>query len=299
MKTILGTPILLLIFATAFWGGNAVVGKFALNYMSGIELSFLRWVLAFSLLFPFAIKLAIRDRVYYLQHFRFIAFLSLLSVSIYNTFQYLALQWTGAINVSVVAASVPAVIFAMTWLLGQERANTTQKSGLLLALIGVLYMAFRGEWARMLSLQFNQGDLLMFVAVVSWATYSVLFKKVPTHIDKLGLLLVQMFIGTLGILPFYFLMTDAGTGIPLNTPVLLILAYVAIFPSLLSFFFWNRAVLLGGANQAAMFCNLIPVFATLLAVLFLDEQFTHFHMVGMAVVFIGILLSTYGRKALT
>jgi len=160
-------------------------------------------------------------------------------------------------------------------------------------------MAFRGEWARMLSLQFNQGDLLMFVAVVSWATYSVLFKKVPTHIDKLGLLLVQMFIGTLGILPFYFLMTDAGTGIPLNTPVLLILAYVAIFPSLLSFFFWNRAVLLGGANQAAMFCNLIPVFATLLAVLFLDEQFTHFHMVGMAVVFIGILLSTYGRKALT
>ncbi len=299
MKILLGTPILLLICATAFWGGNVVVGKFSLNYMTGIELSFWRWLLAFLLLFPFAIKSVIADRRYYQENFRFVALLSILSVSVYNTFQYLALHWTGAINISVVAASVPALIFALTWLTGQERANLAQKMGLLLALGGVLYMVFRGDLERLLSMQLNPGDLLMFVAVIAWAFYSVLFKKVPTQIGKLGLLLVQISIGTLGVLPFYLFASGIDADFKLEVPVVLILTYVALFPSLLSFFFWNRAVQLGGANQAAMFCNLIPVFATLLAVFFLDEKLAIFHIVGMIVVFIGISLSIYGRKLLT
>ncbi len=299
MKSLLGTPVFLLILATAFWGGNTVVGKFALNYMTGIELSFWRWVMAFLLLLPITIKFVIADRHYYRANILFVIFISVLSVSIYNTFQYLALQWTGAINVSVVAASVPALIFALTWLMGQERANTIQKVGLLLALVGVLYMAFRGDLERLKNLEVNPGDLLMFVAVVAWAVYSVLVKKIPGEVSKLGLLLVQIFIGTLGILPFYLYTFNPETSIPIDVDVVLIVAYVAIFPSILSFFFWNRAVLLGGANQAAMFCNLIPVFATLLAVFFLDEKLALFHMVGMVVVFVGILLSIYGRKFLT
>jgi len=299
MRTILGSPVLLLIFATVFWGGNAVVGKFALNYMSGIELSFWRWIVAFLLLLPFALRFAIADKYYYQTHIRFVILLSTLSVTIYNTFQYLALQWTGAINVTVVAASVPAIIFAMTWAVGQERANAIQKVGLLFALCGVLYMAFRGELERLLLLQLNPGDLLMFIAVVSWATYSVLFKKIPKHIDELGLLLVQIFVGTIGILPFYLFTAGWDIRFEFDLPVLMILAYVAVFPSILSFFFWNRAVLLGGANQAAMFSNLIPVSATLLAVFFLDEKLEIFHLMGMAIVSVGISLSVYGRKFLT
>lgn len=296
MQTILGSPILLLLFTTAFWGGNAVVGKYALNFMTGVELSFWRWVFAFLLLLPFALKSAIRNRDYYRANIWFIGFLSILGVSIYNTFQYLALQWTGAINVSVVAASVPAVTFALTWFMGQERANLIQKTGLLMAFFGVLYMVFHGEVDRVLSLQFNPGDLIMFAAVCGWALYSVLVRKVPAEINKLGFLLVQIIIGLLGILPFYLFISNSTAAIPINTSVILIFAYVAIFPSLMAFYFWNKAVLLGGANQAAMFCNLIPVFATLLAVLFLDEQFVAYHMTGMGVVFIGILLSTYGRR---
>jgi drug/metabolite transporter (DMT)-like permease len=289
-------PAILLILTTLFWGGNAVVGKYALNFMSGIELSFWRWVLAFVILLPFAWRACLRDLAYYRRHIALLTLLALLSVSLYNSFQYLALQWTSAINVGVVSATMPLSVFLLTWLFGQERANGLQKLGMLLALIGVGVVVSRGELQVLFGLQLNPGDLLMLTAVFGFALYSVLVKKLPTELDKLGLLLFLIFLGTIGILPFYLWDTSGRETLSLNIDTLLILGYVGIFPSILSYYFWNKAVLIGGANQAGLYCNLISVFASLLAVLFLGEAFRPFHVIGMVTIFLGILLATYLSK---
>lgn len=289
-------PAVLLVLTTLFWGGNAVVGKFALNYMSGIELSFWRWVLAFLILLPFAWRACLRDLAYYRRHLGLLLLLALLSVSLYNSLQYLALQFTTAINVGVVSATMPLEVFLLTWLLGQERANWLQKWGLLLALVGVCWVVSRGDLQVLTGMQLNPGDLLMLTAVFGFAIYSVLMKKLPPELDKLGLLLLLIFIGIFGILPFYVWDISGRETFSLNRDTVLILAYVAIFPSLLSYYFWNKAVLLGGANQAGLYTNLISVFASLLAVVFLGETFRVYHVIGMAAIFIAILLSTYVSK---
>ncbi|WP_428633265.1 DMT family transporter [Sedimenticola sp.] len=289
-------PAVLLVLTTLFWGGNAVVGKFALHYMSGIELSFWRWVLAFFILLPFAWRACLRDLAYYRRHLWLLLFLALLSVSLYNSLQYLALQWTSAINVGVVSATMPLEVFLLTWLLGQERANWLQKMGLLLALLGVCWVVSRGEWQVLAGLQLNPGDLLMLTAVFGFAIYSVLMRKLPPQLDKLGLLLLLIFIGVLGILPFYLWDIHGRETFSLNGDTALILGYVAIFPSLLSYYFWNKAVLLGGANQAGLYTNLISVFASLLAVIFLGEAFRSYHVIGMTTIFFAILLATYVSK---
>ncbi|WP_052761236.1 DMT family transporter [Sedimenticola thiotaurini] len=286
-------PALLLTLTTLFWGGNAVVGKLALNYMSGIELSFWRWVLAFLILLPFAWRACLRDMGYYRRHFRLLLLLALLSVSLYNSLQYVALHFTSAINVGVVSATMPLEVFLLTWLFGHERATWLQKLGMLLALVGVCWVVSRGDLQLLASLQLNPGDLLMLIAVTGFAIYSVLMKKLPAELDRLGLLLLLILLGICGILPFYLWDIQGRETFSLSMDTALILGYVGIFPSLLSYYFWNKAVLLGGANQAALFTNLISVFASLLAVIFLGEHFQSYHVVGMTTIFTAILLATY------
>ncbi len=289
----LNFPPLLLLLTTLFWAGNAVVGKIALGYMSSIELSFWRWVLALVLLTPFAYKSVCRDFAYYKSHPGLILFLAVLSVTFYNTFQYLALQWTMAINIGVISATMPLAVFTLTWIFGQERANGQQKLGLMIAILGVLYVIVKGDLQQLLSLSFNQGDLLMLLAVLSFAVYSVYMKRLPLGLDKLGLLWVLILLGALGILPLYLWDIQQHQLLEISLDTLLILGYVSVFPSLLSYYFWNKAVMMAGANMAGLYFNMIAVFASLLAIVFLDEPFSLHHVIGMTAIFFGILLSTY------
>ena len=293
---VLNSLPLLLALTTLFWAGNAVVGKLAVGRISGLELSFWRWVIALVILAPFAYRAVGRDWAYYRAHWARLLLLGFLSVSVYNTFQYLALHWTTVINVGVVSATMPMMVFFMTWMAGQERANSYQKLGLLVATAGVLVVVLRGDPALLLSLSLNPGDLLMLLAVFSFALYSVLLKSLPGDVDRLGLLLVLIFLGVLGILPFYLWDIQQHAPFQLDQDTLLILLYVGIFPSILSYFFWNRAVALGGANLAGMFINLIPVYASVMAVLFIDESISTPQLIGMLAIFTGIFLATFFRS---
>ncbi|WP_342748388.1 DMT family transporter [Solemya velesiana gill symbiont] len=280
---------------TLFWAGNAVVGKVAVGLISGIEISFWRWVIALLLLTPFAYKAVIHDLAYYRDHWVKMLLLGFLSVSVYNTFQYLALQWTSVINVGVVTATMPLMVFMLTWIAGQERASRFQQLGLFVALCGVLLVITRGSPSVLLGLKLNPGDLLMLLAVFSFALYSVLIKPLPSSLDKLGLLWMLVFLGVLGILPFYLWDITRHHTFTLDMHTGLILLYVGIFPSILSYFFWNKAVTLGGANLAGMFCNLIPVYALLLAVVLLGESLSSYQLFGMLGIFAEIFLATSFR----
>jgi drug/metabolite transporter (DMT)-like permease len=293
------SPPLLLVLATLFWAGNTVVGRGAFPLIPAFTLSFWRWVVAFCLVLPFGLPAVIRDWNYYRANWPYMMLLALISVTAYNTFLYWALTWTTAINVSLVCATMPIVIFFLSWVLGGQKAEPKQVAGVLLAMAGVLIVISKGDAAILLGLNFNYGDLLVLVSVVCFGIYSILFKKLQANVDQVGLITVFIFFGTIGIVPFYAWDIYQGRFFSVDGRIVLILLYVGLFPSLLSFFFWNKAIEKGGARIAGMFFNLIPVFTALLAVPFLDETLNRLHLAGMALIFAGIYLATLYRARAT
>lgn len=296
---LLQSPYLLLTLTTLFWAGNITLGKVAaLGFIGPFTLSFLRWTIAALILLPFGWRHMRAQRTLYRAHWWALVLPGLAGIAAYNTLQYWALRHTTAINASVIGAAMPGGIFLLTWLLGQERANRWQIFGMVLLIVGVLYVALRGDPDMLLGMHFNIGDVALIVAVALFCVYSVSLRRLPAALHFTGMLTVLIIIGAVGVAPF-FLWEAVTQPLPkLSWKTLAMVLYVGIFPSVLAYFCWNRAILLAGANLAALMMNLTVVFVTLLAVLLLDEKLALFHLIGFAMIFSGLFLSiVIGRKA--
>jgi drug/metabolite transporter (DMT)-like permease len=292
------SPHFLLVVTTLCWAGNITLGKVATEgYVPAFALAFWRWALALLILLPFAWPGFKRTLPLLRGRWGFVVLLAVLGVGSYNTAQYWGLQHTTALNTSVILASMPAFMFLGTWLAGQERANSWQLAGLGAVSTGILLVAFEGSVARALALRVNIGDLAILAGVVAWVAYSVLIRRLPKGLDPLGVLVVFIAIGLVPVAPFWIWelatqplphATWSGAGI---------VVYTAIFPALIAYICWNRAVALGGANLAGIMNNLTTVFAVILAVLVLGEAFAWYHAAGMALVFAGIYCAAIrGRR---
>lgn len=170
--------------------------------------------------------------------------------------------------------------------------------GIILSIIGVLLIISRANLNNLINLNFTIGDLWMLAAVFSWGLYSVLLKKIDSTLSQLATLEVMIFIGLIFIFPFYFLESLNNSFLPKDTNEILMVTYVAIFASIISFFAWNKGVSIVGANKASLFLHLIPVFSSMWAILFLGEQFFFFHLLGTTFIIFGIVLSNVSRKVL-
>ena len=291
------SPYVLLTFVSLFWAGNAVVGRYAVDQlgMPPFSLAFWRWAIALVILLFVGGPKAWAQRDKFRAHWRFLALLALLSVASFNLVQYTALGLTTAINAGVMGASLPALLFLLTWLAGQERATARQYTGLAAATVGVLIVVSRGQPAVLLALDLNSGDLLMMVALFIWAVYSVLLRRQPDGLDPLALLTVMVMFGIVGIAPFYAWDLWHVGGLPLTAETFLVLGYMGLFPSVLAYICWNAAVVRVGANASGMFTNMVPILIAILAVLFLGENFRLYHLAGMVCIFFGIYLATAWR----
>lgn len=287
------SPYVLLTLGTLFWAGNTVVGRAAHTHIPAFSLSFWRWVVAFCCILPLGWGAVRKDWDYFRTNWVFMLVLGVMSVTAYNTFLYWALTWTSAINVSVVCATMPLVIFLFSWIIGGQKATSRQSGGVLLALTGVLIVISRGDPWTLLHLNINWGDGLALISVLCFGLYSILVKQAPVSVNPVGFITVCIFWGLVGIAPFYAWDMTHAQFFVLDSRALAMLLYVGVFPSLLAFFFWNKALAKGGASVAGMFFNLIPVFTTLLAVFFLGETLTNLHIVGMVLIFCGIYLATF------
>jgi len=283
----------LLTFTALFWGGNTIVGRLAAFHdVPPLSLSFWRWALAFVILAPFGLPRALRQREHYRGRTGQLFVLALLSVTAYNTCQYVALNHTTAVNVGVVSSIIPVVIFALTRIMGQERATPHQIVGLAAATVGVLAVLGRGDPRVLLHLALNVGDLVMLVGAVCWAFYSVFLRRLPPVFDPIGLMSVFMGLGIAGIAPFYAWDVAAGRFPALDRDFLLIVGYAGLFASVIAYLSWNTAVSLAGANRAGLFMNMAPLLSSLMAVILLGEPFEWFHLLSMGLIFSGIYLAT-------
>lgn len=289
------SPYVIMLLPVLFWAGNTVLGRAMVGDIPPFTLAFWRWVGASLILLPIGLPrlLAQRDRLR--GRWPVLLALAATSVAAYNTLLYLALQTTTAINAMLVGCTMPIVIIALSWAWLGERIGPRQGAGVALSLVGVLLVIARGDPAALLALQLQPGDGWMTVAVISWAVYSVLLRRHPTGIEPLALLTVLVLLGTLAILPLYLWELAQGLVWRPEPRTLAVVAYIAVFPSVLAYYLWNQGVAKLGANTAGLYANLMPIVTAILAVLFLGETFRWFHAAGLALIFLGIWLATAPR----
>ncbi len=284
--------IVLLIASSFFWSGNFFSGKIAfLSDLSPFKLSFFRWILALLILLPFTYSQIIKDLEYYKKNILLMTVISILGVTIFNSFTYISLQTTMVINSTLMASVAPVMMIGFSWLIFRTKTTTLQFTGIVLSLLGAFAIVLKGNLNNLYNLYFTAGDLWMLAAVVSWCLYSVLLKKIDSKTSQLANLEVMIIIGVIFIIPFYILESSNSTFLPSTGLDLAIIGYVAVFASIVAFFSWNKGVSIIGPNRASLFLHLIPVFSAIWAISFLNEKFAFFHVIGVLFILSGIILS--------
>ena len=284
--------VVLLIASSFFWSGNFFSGKLAfLSDLTPFKLSFFRWILALLILLPFTYAQIIKDLEYYKKNILLMTIISILGVTIFNSFTYISLQTTLVINSTLMASVAPVMMIGFSWLTFRTKTTTLQFTGIILSLLGAFAIILKGNLNNLYNLYFTAGDLWMLGAVVSWCLYSVLLKKIDSKTSQLANLEVMIIIGVIFIIPFYIMESFNSTYLPSTGLDLAIIGYVAVFASIVAFFSWNKGVSIIGPNRASLFLHLIPVFSAIWAVSFLNEKFAFFHVIGVLFILSGIILS--------
>ena len=288
-------PYLLLILTTLFWSGNMVVGRAVRGDVPPFSLAFWRWTIAFLLTLPLALPHLRAQWPILRQNWRAVVTLGLLGVGGYNTLAYIALQFTGATNASLLNSFIPVATIALSWMFLHKRLHGIEWLGVAISLAGVTTIIARGEFATLAALTFNIGDLWMLGAVAVWALYTIGLQWRPAGVQPMLMLAAFTAVGLIALAPAYAWEIARGRTIHLSGTSLAAIIYTGTLPSFVGYIFYNRAVGEVGASKASLFIHLMPVFGTLLSALFLGEQPQPFHLVGIGLIFLGIYLTTARR----
>ena len=285
------SPYILLTLTMVFWGGNVVFARAVADDVPPLNLSFWRWVVALVVLLPFGLRPMWEQRRMYLRQWKLVTLLAILSVSVFNSFLYLAVQYTPAMNVILITSVIPAVTVLVSWILFRDRVAWRMAAGSFIAFVGVLAIIARGDPRIILDLGFNRGDLFALVSVVTWAFYVALFRKLPRELHPVGFMQAIIIVGLVFIVPFYGRELIAGDVIVVSRNAVLAILYVGVFASAFAFIFFNKGVTAVGGSRAAQFNYLTPVFGGAMAIIFLGESLEWFHALGVAFIFPGIYLT--------
>jgi drug/metabolite transporter (DMT)-like permease len=274
-RWIANQPYLLLSITAACWAGNAVVGKLAAGHIAPVTLSFLRWSLAFLIILPFAWTHLVRDWAAIRSKLGLMILLSATGIGAFNTMQYWALEHTQAINTLLLQPTAPLFVAA----------------GIVLSLVGVLVIMLHGDLTTLKDVDFNRGDLIFVLALFIFGLYSVLMARRPA-MHSLSFVGFTFGCGAACMIPLFIREVATQPFMTIDVPNLLTLAYVALFPSTIAYLCFNRGVQMIGPNRAAPFFQLVPVFGTVMSIVFLGERPQLFHFIGFALVLTGVFVAS-------
>ncbi len=293
-----GSPYLLLSLTSLFWSLNWVIGRAIVGHVSPFALTFIRWVLAASVMLAFAWPSIRAQAPAIRRHWKTIVWLGFWGTGLHNAFAYVGLQYTTATNGVILNSSVPILIIVLGWAVYRDTITRVQALGVAISLGGVAAILTRGDLGVLLQMRLNRGDLIVLAGMVFWAAYTIFLRMKPKELSGLAMLTCCAWVGVVLLLPLFVVeMVFLGGRVEITPATLAVMAYVGTFPSFVGYIFWNRAVAEVGSNVAAIFMHLMPVFGSLLAWIFLGEHIRPFHVVGIALILAGIALTTRGRRA--
>lgn len=290
-KSFIGIGLALL--ATFLWSANLVVARGLSSLVPPISLAFYRWLIALIILIPITYKAFIRQWPIVKKNLVFFILAALLGVTFFNTLIYFAGKTTTATNLSLIAITAPIYIIILSRIFYKEKFPIKSLFGIILTFIGILYLISKGDYTFLLELKFMQGDILMFIAAICFAGYSVLMKKKPEGIDMTVVLLVTIFIGTIFLVPAYITEYLKSEAIKFTPTIIASLLYVGIINSIIAFYCWNRAILIIGSQEAGIIYYSLPVFSSTLAIIILNEEIKIYHLYSLLLIFIGMYTASY------
>jgi drug/metabolite transporter (DMT)-like permease len=286
---------LMLSFTALCWGGNAIFGRLAVGEVSPMALTMLRWLFALALLLVVARGQLVRDWPVMRPRLPFLAVMGALGFTAFNALYYVAAHWTSAVNIGILQGSLPVFVLIGAFLAYRTPVGPLQLTGVAVTMLGVVLVASRGDLARLTGLALNLGDFLMIVCCALYAGYTVGLQRRPA-VGALSLFTVLAAAALLTSLPLVGLEAALGH---LQWPTAkgwVIVALVVLFPSFLAQIFFIRGVALIGPGRAGVFVNLVPVFASILAVAVLGETVALFQAAALVLVLGGIGLSEAGKR---
>ena len=282
----------MLVCASLFWAGNFMIGKYAfLTEIPPLSLVFYRWSLVWIILLPFTYKEIIKYKDTISNNLPLLFFLGLTSVGLFNSFTYLSLIHTQVINASLFNTAIPAIIILLCFLFKIEKTNKFQILGLIISACGILAIITKLKLDILISLNFNKGDLIMIGGVLTWGIYSTLLKKKQFTLPLLTLVHVICTFGLISVFPQFLYEFSNGQIINFDINLVYTLIFLALFPSIGSYYCWAGAVSIIGANRAGISLSLIPLFSSIMAIVLYGEQFQFFHLIGAILIILGLFLS--------
>ena len=283
---------LFLVLATLCWSGNFIVGKFATLYeIPPLTLNVFRWISVWFILVPFTYKEIFENLPYIKKNWLVISFMGVITISTFNSVVYFALNYTQVINAVLMLAAIPAATIVLSSLMKIEETNIFQLLGLVLSIIGIGSIISNGNIQKIIDLDINKGEICMLVCVITWSLYSTLLKKNNFKFSQFTLIQLMVSVGILFLIPQFFYEKSIGLELNFNKNFYLILIYVAIFPAIAAYYFWQKGVAIIGPNRASMFIQLMPLFSAIMAIIFFEEIFELYHFVGAIFILSGIYLS--------
>ena len=283
---------LFLVLATLCWSGNFIVGKFATFFeIPPLTLNVFRWISVWFILLPFTYKEIYRNLPYIKKNWLVISFMGVITISTFNSVVYFALNYTQVINAVLMLAAIPAATIVLSSLMKIEKTNIFQLFGLILSIVGIGSIISNGDIQKIISLNFNKGDMWMLVCVITWSLYSTLLKKNKFKLSQFTLIQLMVSVGVLFLIPQFFYEKSIGLKLNLNKEFLLILIYVAVFPAIAAYYFWQKGIEIIGPNRSTMFIQLMPLFSAIMAIIFFKEKFESYHFAGAILILSGIYLS--------
>lgn len=285
-------PYLLLVLTSLLWAGNMVMSRGLRADLPPVGLAFWRWVIALACVLPLALPLLKAQWPILRAAWKPVVFLGVLGVGCYNTFSYIAVQYTTATSATLLNSFVPVVTSGLAFLLLGKRLTRPEAIGGLISLVGVVLLISRGSLDALLGLGLNTGDLWMLLAVLVWSIYTVGLQWRPQGVHPMLLLAAFIVVGLVAMAPMYAWELSTGAAINLHSGSLAGIFYAGVFAAFLGFVFFNAGVVAVGPAVASLFIHLQPIFAAILSAFLLAEQPQWYHYAGMVLVFGGIVLTT-------
>ncbi len=284
--------ITLAIITVIIWSGNFIIARGVYKLIPPISLAFYRWALASIIIFFLGYKKFVAEKTFVFKNWKYLFWVALMGITLFNTFIYIAGHTTSAINLALIGTtSSPVFAIIISAIFLKERITPLRIAGLLFCIAGVIVLLSKGSIATLLAFRFSAGDVWTLISALVFAIYTVLVKRKPATISPITFLFVIFIGGTMLLLPFFIFERFIMPPLIWDNHLLGSILYISIGASVIGFLCWNASIARIGSVRTSLFGNLIPIFSTLEAVWLLNETVTLIHIISGTLVITGLILA--------
>ncbi len=287
------SPHVALVAVQIFFGSAAILGKFALAAFPPFAIVGFRVAgaaLAFGLLQRLSGSLRLERRGHYLYFALFACF----GVIFNQLLFFKGLSLTTATNTSLLAVMIPVFAILVSVIIGNDKLTWLKVLGTITAGGGVIYLIDPANAS--FSSATTQGDILVILNSMSYATYVAVSKRLITHYGALKSIAWLFLFASIINIPVGLLSLSTVDVSQISLTAWLALAAIVVFPTIMAYY-WNAwALARVEPSVVAVYIYLQPLIGTILAIYVLGEAWKPRIFTAMALIFTGVFLVTRKRK---